>query len=143
ESYGLSYLFVRFLAENNRYGTTSRQVTRALSTNRQTGTANIEAITGEPFPRTLGRFYLSLLLNRHSSTVAGDYGVKGLNLSGSYAGVQLHGMPVETANDPVLSVEVKGHGCRYFSRPGTTGTTSLTLKGITNKIQAWLIDQRP
>lgn len=143
ESYGLSYLFVRFLAEANRYGTTSREITRALSTGTQVGYRAIEAITKEPFSRTLGRFYLSLLLNRYTSTLPGDYGIKGLNLSGTNAGIQLSGMPVTTVGGSAVSTDVKGHGCRYFRRAGSAGTTTLTLQNVVNKVQAWLLDQRP
>ncbi len=143
ESYGLSYLFVRFLAEANRYGTTSREITRALSTGTQVGYRAIEAITNEPFSRTLGRFYLSLLLNRYNSTVSGDYGIKGLNLSGTNAGVQLIGMPVTTVGGSAVSTDVKGHGCRYFRRDGNAGEMTLTLQNVVNRVQAWLLDQRP
>lgn len=143
ESYGLSYLFVRFLAEANRYGTTSREITRALGTVNQVGYRCVEAITKEPFSRTLGRFYLSLLLNRSTSTVPGDYGIKGLNLSGTNAGVQLSGMPVTTVSGTTISTSVKGHGCRYFRRAGNAGTTTLTLQAVANRVQAWLLDQRP
>ena len=143
ESYGLSYLFVRFLAEANRYGTTSREITRALSTSTRVGYRAIEAITNEPFSRTLGRFYLSLLLNRYTSTVSGDYGIKGLNLSGTNAGVQLIGMPVTTIGGSAISTDVKGHGCRYFRRDGNVGETTLQLQNVVNRVQAWLLDQRP
>ncbi len=143
ESYGLSYLFVRFLAEANRYGTTSREITRALSTGTKVGYQAIEAITNEPFSRTLGRFYLSLLLNRYNSAVSGDYGIKGLNLSGTNAGVQLIGMPVTTVGGSAVNTDVKGHGCRYFRRDGTAGETTLTLQNVVNRVQAWLLDQRP
>ncbi|HEY9069229.1 MAG TPA: hypothetical protein VIV61_03175, partial [Candidatus Ozemobacteraceae bacterium] len=143
ESYGLSYLFVRFLAEANRYGTTSRQITRQLSTSRSIGIDAIEGITGEPFSRTLGRFYLSLLLNRYSSTAAADYGINGLNLAGSYAGVQLSGMPVVTLSGPISGTIVRAHGCQYFQRQGTTQPTPLVIQNVENTIQAWLLDQRP
>ncbi|HOY67498.1 MAG TPA: Ig-like domain-containing protein [Candidatus Ozemobacteraceae bacterium] len=142
ESYGLSYLFVRFLAEANRYGTTSRQITRQLSTSRSIGVEEIEGITGEPFARTLGRFYLSLALNRYNTTTTGDYGINGLNLAGSYAGVQLPGMPVSTLSGPITGADVKRHGCLYFRRSGTTQPTPLTIQNVENPIQAWLLDQR-
>ncbi|HQG29958.1 MAG TPA: hypothetical protein PLY73_15500, partial [Candidatus Ozemobacteraceae bacterium] len=126
-----------------RYGTTSREITRALSTGTKVGYQAIEAITNEPFSRTLGRFYLSLLLNRYNSAVSGDYGIKGLNLSGTNAGVQLIGMPVTTVGGSAVNTDVKGHGCRYFRRDGTAGETTLTLQNVVNRVQAWLLDQRP
>ena len=138
ESYGLSYLFVRFLAEPNRYGTTSREITRTLSTGSKVGYKAIEAITKEPFSRTLGRFYLSLLLNRYNSTLAGDYGIKGLNLSGTNAGISLPGMPVTTVGGSVIGTDVKGHGCRYFRRDGNTEMTTLSLGAPNNTICARL-----
>jgi len=144
-SYGLSYLFVRFLAQENRYGTTYREVTRALVNSSLTGKANIEAITGESFAQTLGRWAISLYLNNFSSTDPVQYGFSGLNLRGAYAGVTLPGFtPVTVTSGSQNSVVLPKNGVRGFVRTSTgAAETGFELSNFGGKTDLWLFDQRP
>ncbi len=140
-NYGYSYLFVRFLAENNRYQTTSREVTRALVQSARTGVSNVGAITGEPFERTRARFGLCLMLNRFGST-GNDYGLSGLDLTGQYASVRLPGVPWLTG--AVGALNVPGNGMAFWMRPGSTGTPlRLTVTNPSTPLTAWVVDPRP
>ncbi|MFZ2960013.1 MAG: Ig-like domain-containing protein [Candidatus Ozemobacteraceae bacterium] len=146
ENYGLSYLFVRFLTEENRYSTTSRDAGRLLTGGSSAiGVANVEHLTGEAFPTTLGKFAISLLLNRSASAAATDYGFKGLDLKGTYSGVSLSGVPVDTVlaggNQPLA---LPPHGIGLFKRVGDGGAdTNLTFGPLDAKTKVWAIDERP
>lgn len=142
-SYGLSYLFVRFLAQEGRFGTTSRDVTRKLVNSSLTGTANIRAVTGEDFDLTLARWGLCLYLNRYEATSAADYGFVGLNLAGSPAGINLPGfVAVEVQSSPDL--ELKANGVRCFVKTSTgAAATNFSLQNVQGAVKLWLFDKRP
>lgn len=141
-SYGLSYLFVRFLAQENRYGTTYREVTRALISSGLTGTANVAAITGEAFDVTLAKWGLSLYLNRYSSSDSKDYGLSGLNLQGTYSGVTLPGFLPQAV--PVAGVSLSANALSCFVRTSTgAATTNIEVKSPTGALKLWFFDQRP
>ncbi|GAB4269704.1 MAG: hypothetical protein Kow0029_05900 [Candidatus Rifleibacteriota bacterium] len=143
-SYGLSYLFVRFLAQENRYGTTYREITRKLVQSNLTGIQNVEAVTGESFSQTLARWAISLYLNDYSSTDPLDYGLTGLNLAGNYAGVTLPGfVPVSLAEGNSQNVSLPANGVRGFVRVSTgAASTDFEFSGFNTSMKLWLFDQR-
>lgn len=144
-SYGLSYLFVKFLSQENRYGTTYRDITRKLINSALTGTANVEAVTGEGFSTTLARMAASLYLNRHTSVDPQDYGLKGLNLTGTYTGVTLPGFKtviVPVGGTVVLSLNANQVRC--FEKTSTgAATTDLEFSLSSGNVKIWGWDQRP
>ncbi len=144
-SYGLSYLFVRFLAQENRYGTTYREITRGLVNSALTGTANVAAITRESFETTLARWGASIYLNRHTSTDARDYGLLGLNLAGTYNGVTLPGFRT-TLLAPGASIDLAlgANMIRAFEKTATgLGSTDMEFRANSGSIKIWTWDQRP
>lgn len=143
-SYGLSYLFVRFLAQENRYGTTYRDITRGLVNSSLTGQANVAAITGEDFTQTMGRWAVSLYLNNHTSTDPQQYGFSGLNLAGNYAGVALPGfVPQTLTTGSQATIPLLKNGVRGFLRTSTgTAETVFELSGFNSDTGVWLFDQR-
>ena len=142
-SYGLSYLFVRFLAQENRFGTTYREVTRKLIDSSLTGKANVVAVTGEAFELTLARWALSLYLNRYSSDNASDYGFSGLNLSGIYNGITLPGfVPVEARSEQTISLAADGVRGIVKTSTGET-STGFNLQNGQQAVDLWLFDYRP
>ncbi len=143
-SYGLSYLFVRFLAQENRYGTTYREVTRALISSGLTGMANVAAITGEAFDVTLAKWGLSLYLNRHQSTDNKDYGLPGLNLRGTYSGVTLPGFLMQTLTTATVNVSLSANALRCFERTSSgAASTNIEVKPTAGALKLWFFDQRP
>ncbi|EKD82282.1 MAG: hypothetical protein ACD_39C01389G0001, partial [uncultured bacterium] len=144
DSYGLSYLFVRFLAQENRYGTTYREVTRALVSSSKTGTANVAAVTGEAFDVTLAKWGLSLYLNRYLSTNSKDYGLAGLNLSGTYSGVTLPGFRPQVITTSQATIKLPANGVRCCERTSTgAGSTNIEVTSPTGAMKLWFFDQRP
>jgi len=142
-NYGLSYLFVRFLSEENRYGTTMREITRALTRGALTGKDNVRAVTREIFSRTVGRFYLGMLMNRFSSTTPGDYGFKDLSLSANYSGIVLPGVTVQTIPDAGLAgLSIPADGCRFLKRVSNGNAVNIKFSGFTNPTHLWLYDER-
>lgn len=143
DSYGLSYLFVRFIAQENRYGTTYRDITRKLVNSSLVGTANVEAVTGESFATTMARWGASLYLNRHTSTDPQGYGLKGLNLAGSYSGISLPGFKPVTA--PVSgSINLSANQLQCFEKNSTAApTTDLEFSVSPASIKIWTWDERP
>ena len=142
-SYGLSYLFVRFLAQENRYGTTYRDITRALVNSALIDRANVEAVTGENFNLTLAKWGLSLYLNRYSSTDPQEYGFSGLNLAGTLAGEALPGF-VPVAVGAETPVSLKAYGVRCFVKTSSgAASTDFTLKDFLGDVDLWLFDERP
>ncbi|EKD82851.1 MAG: fibronectin type III protein, partial [uncultured bacterium] len=142
-SYGLSYLFVRFLAQENRYGTTYREVTRALISSALTGTANVAAITGEAFDITLAKWGMSLYLNRYQSTDGKDYGLAGLNLRGTYSGVTLPGFLPQTLTTSSVSVPLTANAIRCFERTSTgAASTNIEVIPTAGALKLWFFDQR-
>lgn len=143
-SYGLSYLFVRFLAQENRYGTTYRDITRGLVNSSLIGKANVEAVTGESFSQTLGRWAISLYLNNYNSTDPQQYGFNSLNLSGTYVGVKLPGFAWQTLNPgnqfPLI---LRENAVRGFARSSTgSALTTFELTDFSGNTGVWLFDQR-
>lgn len=95
ETYGIAYLFMRYLTQPNRYKATVKDITRAIiASGRQESTKDIEKITGEPFKTTLAKWALSLYINDWNSTNPQAYGIHGLNLKGYYSGRKLDGFPI-------------------------------------------------
>ena len=143
-SYGLSYLFVRFLAQENRYGTTYREVTRSLVSSSKTGTANVAAITGEAFDVTLAKWGLSLYLNRFQSTNSKDYGLSGLNLRGAYSGVTLPGFVPQMVTTSQVTTNLPANGVRCYERTSTgAGSTNIEVISTAGALNLWFFDQRP
>lgn len=142
-SYGLSYLFVKFLAEENRYGTTYREITRKLVNSSLTGKNNVAAVTGESFEHTLAKWGLSIYLNRYNAQNAQDYGIKNLNLAGSYNGVSLPGFAfADAANGP--EIDLKPDGLRGIVKTSTgEATTNFSLESVSGDVNLWLFDNRP
>ncbi len=138
----LSYLFVRFLAENGRYRTTSREATRALCRSAKTGIESVATLTGESFENTLGRFFLGMLLNRHASTVEGDYGFKGLDLGGTFGATTMPGIPITTVPDAVLYPDIPARGCIFLKRVTSGGKVSMRIYNLTNPARGWFLDTR-
>ncbi len=144
DSYGLSYLFIRFLAQENRYGTTYREITRALVSSSRTGMDNVAAVTGEAFDITLAKWGLSLYLNRYQSTDGKDYGLPGLNLRGSYSGVTLPGFVAQILSTSNLSVSLGANALRCFERTSTgAASTNITVTSPSGALKLWFYDQRP
>ncbi len=142
-SYGLSYLFVRFLAQENRFGTTYREITRKLVGSALTGKANVAAVTGEAFDLTLARWALCLYLNRYSSASASEYGFAGLNLAGTYNSVTMPGfVAVDARTEQKLSLSADA--VRGFVKTSTGETsTSFTVQNEQKGFDLWLFDFRP
>jgi len=142
-SYGLSYLFVKFLAEENRYGTTYREITRKLVNSSLTGKNNVAAVTGESFEHTLAKWGLSIYLNRYNAQNAQDYGIKNLNLAGSYNGVSLPGFAFADAANG-LEIGLKSDGLRGIVKTSTgEATTNFSLESVSGDVNLWLFDNRP
>ncbi|MDN5278812.1 MAG: hypothetical protein PWR01_2777 [Clostridiales bacterium] len=143
-SYGLSYLFVRFLAQENRYGTTYREITRALVRSSRTGIENVETVTGEDFTQTLSRWAVSLYVNDYQSEDPQEYGMNGLNLSGSYSGVGLPGfVPSELATGNSFDVSLPANGIRgYYRQSSGSAETVFEIDGFNNEVKIWLYDER-
>ena len=144
-SYGLSYLFVRFIAQENRYGTTYREITRKLVQSAAVGKANIEAVTGEPFSRTLSRWCISLLLNEYQKLNPDGYGLSGLDLQGVHNGVALPGFqPTEIGVGGSVNVSLKSDGARFFKKVSDgVADTVLEFDNLSVPIKLWFLDQRP
>jgi hypothetical protein len=142
--YGLSYLFARFLTEGGRYATTRREATRALVATGAVGQTNVTALARESFSRVLGRFGLCLLLNRHALTGPAEYGLRDLNLTGTYAGIAWPGVPVEEVGDPPgATAEIPAHGLGFFRRTSTLGgTVTMRVTNLTAPVEAWFLDER-
>lgn len=142
-SYGLAYLFVRFLAHEGRYGTTYRDVTRQLVRSGLTGISNVESVTSEGFSNTLARWALSLYLNRHQSGSPDEYGFYNLNLEGTYEGVQLPGFEIYDAVN-VSNVNLLPNGVRLFKKRSIgDDETTIELNNFSSDAKIWMLDQRP
>lgn len=141
-SYGLSYLFVRFLAQENRFGTTYREITRGLIDSSLTGKANVAAVTGESFEQTLAKWAISLYLNRYQSVDAQDYGLAGLNLAGSHNGVSLPGfVPSDARTEQTLNL--KADAVRGIVKMSTgEAATSFSVQNNQKNLYLWLFDFR-
>lgn len=143
-SYGLSYLFLRYIAQEGRYGTTNKEVTRKLVNSSLVGVANVSSVTGEVFDVTLGRWGTSLFINNHASTSGQAYGFSGLNLAGSYAGVTLPGFTTTavalggTVNLSFIPGMVK---CYEKVSNGSASTEMEFTTSSAMKLWSW--DQRP
>ena len=143
-SYGLSYLFVRFLAQENRYGTTYREITRRLVGSSLTGKANVAAVTGEDFSQTLARWAVSLYMNRHLSEEPADYGLKNLNLSGNYNGVTLAGFNfTDVSTGQKLSLKPDAFAGFVKVSAGQAKTEFSLVNADSNSFSVWLFDRRP
>ncbi len=143
-SYGLSYLFVRFLAQENRYGTTYREITRKLIGSALTGKANVASVTGEDFSQTLARWAMSLYLNRHLSESPADYGLKNLNLAGTYNGVTLPGFTFTDVNTgQKLSLKSDAFAGFVKVSTGQAKTEFSLVNSDSNGLRVWLFDRRP
>lgn len=145
ENYGLSYLFVRFLTEDGRYATTAREAGRALVNSSVVGIANVEALTREPFFRTLGKFALCLMLNRFQVAQPPDYGLAGLSLQGTYSGVALPGIPIDTLGvGQSAALDVPPQGFRFFRRANAgESITTVRVEPQNAEVRIWSIDERP
>jgi hypothetical protein len=143
-SYGLSYLFVRFLAHESRYGTTPTQVTRNLVKSGLKGAQNVEAITNEPFETTLARWAISLYVNDYFSSGSDSYGFYQLNLAGGYSGVALPGFnPVSLDAGNNFAVSLKRYGALGFvKRSSGMPSTNFELDSFGRKVNIWMFDQR-
>ncbi|NLI78563.1 MAG: hypothetical protein GX442_19245 [Candidatus Riflebacteria bacterium] len=142
-SYGLSYLFARFLAEGGRYATTTREATRQLVQTAAVGRTNVATLAKEPFGLVLGRFAVSLLLNRWNTSGAVEYGLRGLDLAGTYGEVTWPGVPVdEAAAAPGTDATVPAGGMGFFRRVSTGGTVELQITNLTAPVRAWFVDER-
>lgn len=143
-SYGLSYLFVRFLAQENRYGTTYREITRKLIGSSLTGKANVAAVTGEEFSQTLARWAISLYLNRFSSEIPTDYGLKNLNLAGTHNGVTLAGFNfTDVSTGQKLSLKPDAFAGFVKVSAGQEKTEFSLVNSDSNSFKVWLFDRRP
>ncbi len=95
QTYGIAYLFMRYLTQPGRYKSTIKEVTNAIiASGRQESTRDIERITNEPFKTTLAKWALSLYINDYKSTNPQAYGIHNLNMNGYYSGNQLIGFPI-------------------------------------------------
>jgi hypothetical protein len=143
-SYGLSYLFVRFLAAEGRYGTTYRDITRALVKSGLSGKTNVETVTNENFSLTLARWGISLYVNNYSQSVPDAYGFADLNLQGNNAGVTLPGFtPVSMSTGNSFAVPLKADGLLGFVRQSSgTASTDFEVTGFSAAVKIWLFDQR-
>ncbi|MDD3147859.1 MAG: Ig-like domain-containing protein, partial [Candidatus Riflebacteria bacterium] len=142
-SYGLSYLFVRFLAQENRFGTTYREITRGLIGSSLTGKANVEAVTGENFRLTLAKWAISLYLNRYQSVDAQEYGFSGLNLAGVHNGVSLPGfVPLDARTEQGLNLKADAVRAMVKISTGEAETSFKLLNGQ-NSFYLWQFDFRP
>jgi len=143
-SYGLSYLFVRFLAQENRYGTTYREITRKLIGSSLIGKANVASVTGEEFSQTLARWAMSLYLNRFSSEDPADYGLKSLNLAGTHNGVTLPGFNfIDVSTGQTLSLKPDAFAGFVKVSTGQAKTEFSLLNSGSNGFRVWLFDRRP
>lgn len=142
-SYGLSYLFAKFLTHEGRYKTLSRDVTRALVQSSKVGKSNIESVTDEDFELTLARWGLSLYINNHGSASNEAYGINGFNLKGTYNGVTLPGFNyVGAVLSPTISL--KPYGVRGFiAMPKANGIAEVKLENPTANMKVYLFDSRP
>ena len=143
-SYGLSYLFMRFIAQENRYGTTYKDVTRALINSSLTGAQNVESVTKESFAQTLARLGMALYINDFSSSDPQQYGFKGLNLAGTYSGVALPGFNFTTIPaSGEEKVSLRPDVIRGFAKTSVGGAvTELEFSGFSGAADLWLFDQR-
>ncbi len=141
DSYGLSYLFVKFLARDGKYKTTARDMTRSLLQNPAISISNVEMATNESFQTTLAKWGLSLYLNDYSNSDANAYGIYGLNLKGTYNGVTMPGFQWSSAMlEPTVSLKAYGIcGFRYIS--GVSGDLTMTITP-TQEIKAYYFDER-
>lgn len=127
-TYGIAYLFMRYLTQPGRYKATDKEVTRAIiASGRQESTKDIEKITNEPFKNTLAKWALSLYINNWNSTDPKAYGIYGINLKGCYCGYQFYGFPIYNISvgqtiGP-FSMPKNGFAC---VRAPSAGDTSLT-----------------
>jgi hypothetical protein len=145
KSYGLSYLFVKYLAGNGRYKTQGNSLTRTLVQSGLGGTSNVAKATGEEFMQTLGSFGLCLYLNDYNSSDSKAYGLNGtksLNLKGTYNGVTMPGLGYELpATAPTINLKKHGiTGFRAFA--SSNGTINLQINPKMNG-RVYLFDERP
>jgi len=141
-NYGLSYLFARYLAEGNRYGTTTREATLKLISTPLTGKTNVGRLTGESFDLTLGGFYVCMLLNRWQ--VSGlDYGFPNLDLSGTYSGIALPGLTIDTIpSGSTVQAQVSPDGCWFFEKTGNGVPVVVGITNLSSAVNAWFVDER-
>ncbi len=146
-SYGLSYLFVKFLSQENRYGTSYREVTRSLVRSGLTGVANVESVTGEAFGNTLSRWAISLYLNNYQGTSPDDFGFSGLDMKGTYNSVTLPGFPsqvISSGGTLTLSPPLKKHGVAIIrSASDGSNPVKMNFSGLTGNGKIWFLDKRP
>ncbi|MGM0599800.1 MAG: Ig-like domain-containing protein [Candidatus Rifleibacteriota bacterium] len=143
-SYGLSYLLIRFLAQEGRYGTSYRDITRALVKSGLTGVSNVESVTAENFDTTLSRWGMSLYINDHLNEDPAQYGFKGLDLQGIHSSVSLPGFkPVQISGGGSYNVGLGKNGVMGFVRESNgEAVTEFELDGFNKDVKVWLFDQR-
>ena len=134
-TYGIAYLFMRYLTQPGRYKGTIKEVTRAIiASGRQEATKDIEKITNEPFKNTLTKWALSLYLNDWKSTDPQAYGINGLDLKGYYSGYQLTGFPIYNVDVGVVvgpfRMPKNGFAC---VRAPSAGDVSFTAIAFTSE----------
>lgn len=111
-NYGLSYLFVKYLSDNGRYGNTDT-IIKKLAKNDDGDIERIESITGEDFQTTLGRWGMAMYINDYRTSAQTSCGINGLNLSGTLGSVNLPGFAYENAGS-VGTVNLKENQFRGF-----------------------------
>ena len=146
-SYGISYLFMHFLARPGRYKSTSEEVTKPLVTGGGRGLIgkdNIEAMTNEPFEETLAKFALSLFINDYQSSDPKAYGLDRINLVGKSNNETLPGFKIEEVSSGISVKNMKADAFRFFKKTSKGDTdTTFTITTGTKPVTLWFFDERP
>ena len=87
---------------------------------------------------------MSLYLNRFSSEDPADYGLKNLNLAGTYNGVTLPGFNfVDVSTGQTLSLKPDAFAGFVKVSTGQAKTEFSLLNSGSNGFRVWLFDRRP
>ncbi len=151
EERGVGWLFLRYLADQK-----GEARLRELVQTRNVGTANIEAVSGETFPRLYADFLTATLLDDFPGATAGQipsrFQYTSRNLRAIYArlnSIQPQAYPTAfpldvnsllsaerlTPTSPILSRQMKPGSLELFSFTSLSGNTSLTFKPATGTFQ--------
>ncbi len=147
EERGVAWLFLRWLIDQKGEAKLGE-----LVQTRNTGTANVEAVASEQFPRLFADFLVATLLDDYPGTTAGQiparYQYPSRNLRAIYARLNsiaaqsyptpyplsiadLAGAERLTPTSPLLSREMKPGSLDLFSFTSTTANTGLEFKPTT------------
>lgn len=146
-TYGFVYLFVKYIMDSGRYGSDKTILGKNLASGNGvglTGEKNVEMALGEPFINTMAKFGLSLFLNKYNGTNANEYGIKKIDLKGTYSGITFPGFEIEkVTSDAIPLNNQKKNTLRCFKVVSDgKGKKTILIQNGSTPVTIWLFDER-